>query len=146
MNDSKVENPRMIETKTEMIYRDYNPYKNIYQGNQKRVLFVCSMGLLRSPTAAVLGAKLNLNTRSCGSSSAALIPLSNRLIQWADKIVFMNWDNYLEVKVRYHGTDLLESINHLATVWNIDDNYNFMEDGLLYVLETKLEELAKELE
>lgn len=65
--------------------------KNPYQGNEKKVLCVCSSGLLRSPTAAnVLHATYGFNTRSCGLSVGhALIPLDDVLIYWADEIVFM---------------------------------------------------------
>ena len=42
--------------------------RNIYQGKDKRVLCVCSAGLLRSPTAAnVLHKEFGYNTRACGS-------------------------------------------------------------------------------
>lgn len=66
--------------------------KNPYQGDAKRVLCVCSAGLLRSPTAAkVLGAApFNFNTRSCGiEPSYALIVMDATLLHWAQEIVCM---------------------------------------------------------
>lgn len=63
---------------------------NPYQGRAKKVLCVCSAGLLRSPTlASVLNQELGYNTRACGTASSfALIPISEALIHWADEIVF----------------------------------------------------------
>jgi predicted protein tyrosine phosphatase len=71
--------------------REHNA-KNPYQGKYKKVLCVCSAGLLRSPTAAVVlsGEPFNYNTRSAGiEKSYALIPVDDVLIAWADEIVCM---------------------------------------------------------
>lgn len=66
--------------------------KNPYQGPYKKVLCVCSAGLLRSPTAAVVLSQepFNHNTRAVGlSEDYALIPIDNVLLEWADEIVCM---------------------------------------------------------
>jgi len=67
---------------------------NIYQGSAKRVLCVCSAGLLRSPTAAnVLHLHWGYNTRSCGASPHyALIMLDEVLLTWAQEVVCMDED------------------------------------------------------
>ena len=66
---------------------------NPFQGKDKKVVFVCSMGILRSATAARLyGHKYN--TRSAGTHGEALIQLSPNLLGWADEIVFVNEENY----------------------------------------------------
>ena len=65
---------------------------NQYQGKYKRVLCVCSAGLLRSPTTALVlsRAPYNYNTRACGlSAEYALVPIDDVLIAWADEIVCM---------------------------------------------------------
>lgn len=67
--------------------------RNPYQGNDKRVVFVCSMGILRSATAARLYAHKH-NTRAAGTDNDALVQLSPTLIAWADEIVFVNDHNY----------------------------------------------------
>jgi len=67
--------------------------KNPYQGEAKKVLCVCSAGLLRSPTAAVVLSKgpFNYNTRAVGMcSDYALIPIDMILLEWADEIVCMD--------------------------------------------------------
>ncbi len=63
---------------------------NPYQGSRKRVLAVCSAGLLRSPTIAWIlsNPPFDFNTRACGiTKEYALIPLDDALITWADEIV-----------------------------------------------------------
>lgn len=67
---------------------------NPYQGTSKRVLCVCSAGLLRSPTAAnVLHQELGYNTRACGiNPEYALIGFDDALANWADEIVAVHPD------------------------------------------------------
>jgi predicted protein tyrosine phosphatase len=64
--------------------------KNPAQGQAKRVLTVCSAGLLRSPTTADwLTQEYGYNTRACGSvPEFALVPITDVLVHWADEIVF----------------------------------------------------------
>lgn len=71
------------------IYNASNPH----QGSYKRVLCVCSAGLLRSPTTAVVLSKApyNYNTRAAGlEGSFALIKVTRVLLSWADEVVCMN--------------------------------------------------------
>lgn len=62
---------------------------NPYQGKTKKVLCLCSAGLLRSPTAAVvLQREFGYNTRAAGvSKDYALIEMDDVLLTWADEIV-----------------------------------------------------------
>lgn len=62
--------------------------RNEFQGPAKKVLCVCSAGLLRSPTMAhVLANRMGYNTRACGTSQEyALIPVTEALLFWADEI------------------------------------------------------------
>lgn len=57
----------------------------------RRVLCVCSMGLLRSPTAAYVLSQVpyEFNTRACGVEPDALVPLTAALVEWAQEIVCM---------------------------------------------------------
>lgn len=63
--------------------------KNHFQTPAKRVLCVCSAGLLRSPTVAnVLHQEYEFNTRAAGANNEyALIRVDNVLLEWADEIV-----------------------------------------------------------
>ena len=68
-------------TKNAAIFRTNAPYSNPYQGRAPRWLFVCSAGLLRSPTGAAMAIERGINARSCGSNfNYALIPCSANLI------------------------------------------------------------------
>lgn len=133
-------------TKTQKIFEMKCPWDNHYQGRSLRVLFVCSAGLLRSPTGAAWGIKTQgWNTRSCGSEDIALIPLTPELIMWAKRIVFVNPENfdsavkrfaktYVEVYVDYHGREafnLSDLIKSKAVVLDIPDDYDY-GDAYLY--------------
>ena len=66
---------------------------NPYQGSHKRVLCVCSAGLLRSPTAALVLSQdpYNFNTRAAGlSREFALVPVDEVLLHWADEVICMD--------------------------------------------------------
>ena len=75
--------------------------KNRNQGPWKKVLTVCSAGLLRSPTIAhVLSLPpYNCNTRAAGANPEyALIKLDKVLVEWADAIVCADVDQVLIVQ------------------------------------------------
>ena len=65
---------------------------NSWQGSAKRVLCLCSAGLLRSPTAAnVLHKHWGHNTRSAGVCRYyALVVMDDVLLIWAQEIVCMD--------------------------------------------------------
>lgn len=103
---------------------------NPYQGSDKRVLFVCSMGILRSATGARIYAN-RYNTRCAGSWHDALIPLNNNLLSWAQEIVFVNRNNYEQVQ-RYmldENMDLTSDFN--VRVLDIPDRYTHMHPELI---------------
>ena len=129
-------------TKTEEIFKSNGcPYNNQSQGNYPRVVFVCSAGLLRSPTTTRIAGEYGMNARSAGSHlHYALIPLSANLINWANWIVFMNLENEFEIAQKIPDADLLEIMRDKSIVWNIEDTYNYMEEGLEWVLRKKIEE------
>jgi len=64
-------------------------YDNVWQGETKRVLTVCSANMLRSPTMQVVlsSPPFDYNTRSCGIYDFALVPVTKELLDWADEIV-----------------------------------------------------------
>jgi predicted protein tyrosine phosphatase len=134
-----------MATKTEEIFQLSAPYDNPYQGTDKRLLFVCSAGLLRSATAANLFAKKGFNTRSCGSAEYALIPLSANLIAWADKIIFVNEANYRESWKKF---DIAEEDDEIyfqhpfdgkdIQVLKIPDNYEYNNPDLIKFLEEQV--------
>lgn len=135
LNQNKMTNnnqPFAQGTKNDTIFKTNAPYRNPYQGSSDRWLFVCSAGLLRSPTGAALAIKHGINARSCGSNfNYALIPCSANLISWADKIIFVNPENLLQLEDNFLGhRDLLEQIEQKQIVLNIPDNYEYMDPKL----------------
>jgi predicted protein tyrosine phosphatase len=71
---------------------------NPYQGKDKRVLCLCSAGILRSPSCAVvLNSKYGYNTRAAGVTDYALIPVSTALLEWADEIICVEQEVYSQL-------------------------------------------------
>ncbi len=127
-------------TKNHAIFQTSAPYNNPYQGDQLRWLFVCSAGLLRSPTGATMAADYNINARSCGSAlEYALIPVSANLIHWADKIVFVNRQNYDETCYLFSNyMTLSKLIEEKAEILDIPDDYDYMNPVLQQAFKTQL--------
>ena len=110
--------------------------RNPHQGNTLRVLFVCSAGCLRSPTGADVGyVEFGWNTRACGSTlSFAIIPISEALIVWADRIVFVNKENLEEVEM--YASDLLKGKE--VQVLNIPDSFGYSDPTLREIIGRQL--------
>lgn len=102
---------------------------NPNQGRFKRVLCVCSAGLLRSPTAAFALSQepFNYNTRSAGCFDYALIPVDEVLIKWADEIVCMSPEHvdYLNHKFK------LDKLQKTVICLDIPDMYRYREAELV---------------
>ena len=114
------------KTKTEAMFEAKSPYSNMCQGLDRKVLFVCSAGILRSATAARIYAPY-LNTRAAGSKNFALIPVTDELLLWADEVVFVNKENYQDVSFRFD----LDTFDCNVVVLNIPDDYNHMDEELI---------------
>lgn len=127
-----------MTSKTEAIFKTTAPYANIYQGDTTRLLFVCSAGLLRSPTAANVAIKLGYNARSCGTSTAALIPCSMNLLKWADHVIFVNFYNKDKAAQTFRYTEGASLIKSKSIVWDIPDDYDYDDARLVKVIEWEL--------
>ena len=97
-------------TNTVKIFAASAPYNNQYQGNYTRLLFVCTVGMLRSPTAAEIDVEFGYNTRSCGHDDVALIPLTANLIAWADHIIFVSKSDEILALKKFEGSGWDEDI------------------------------------
>lgn len=104
--------------------------RNRFQTNTKRVLAVCSAGLLRSPTTAnILHKEFGFNTRACGSAKEfALIPITEALIAWADEIVFVNRDNWMDLDEEEKS--LIKDCETLVRILDIPDEHSWGEPEL----------------
>ena len=98
--------------------------KNPFQGTEKKVLTVCSAGLLRSPTLAWFLGQHGYNTRSCGIHDYALIQLDDVLIHWADIIIF----------VHPNLTDTIDINHNNILIFNIPDDYNYKQPELIEII------------
>lgn len=112
--------------------------RNPYQGDDKRVVFVCSMGILRSATAARLYAHKH-NTRAAGTDSDALVQLSPLLIAWADEIVFVNDHNYRKFVAALEDPDMLGALT--IRVLDIPDQYEHMHPEMVEEFRKQYEDI-----
>jgi len=131
------------QTLTDKISELTAPYDNPYQGSFPRVLFVCSAGILRSATAATVSSGRGVNARAAGSATYALVPVSANLIEWAQKIVFVNEENKVQTLRTFAGTGYNEDIERKSVVWNVPDNFEYMHPTLVLEVNAGLDELMK---
>lgn len=103
---------------------------NIYQGKFKKVLCVCSAGLLRSPTAAfVLANEFGCNTRAAGlTSEFALVPVDDVLLEWADEIVCMDSQQKAII-----GVKLGDSKKQVLSL-DIPDSFRYRDPELMRLI------------
>ena len=113
-----------------------NVLSNPYQGKAKKVLCVCSAGILRSPTAAAtLHKYYGYNTRAAGISyDFALIPVTHELCYWADEILVMeSWMSTMEV---------FEPYQDKLICLNIPDEFPYMDLRLVSLIKDRYDELS----
>jgi len=105
-------------------------------GRFKRVLCVCSAGLLRSPTAAFVLSQepFNCNTRACGvTQEFALVPFDAALANWADQIVCMErWQSEI-IAEKLEEFDIDREVLTLG----IEDNYEYRSPDLIAKIKDK---------
>lgn len=104
----------------------------VAQGSYRRVLFVCSGGMLRSATAAQwAAAELSWNTRNCGTMAAALPPAHGNLLEWAEVIYCMEEEHRASLLARWPwAADKI-------VVLGIIDNFIYRSPELIELLEKK---------
>ena len=114
---------------------------NRYQGEYKRVLCVCSAGLLRSPTAAFVLSQepYNFNTRAAGlTPEFALVPVDRVLLEWADEIVVMSAQQAEQIRA------MLEDEKPIV-VLRIPDNFRYRDPELIRLIRESYDKHTKEL-
>ena len=114
---------------------------NRYQGKYKRVLCVCSAGLLRSPTAAFVLSQepYNFNTRAAGlTPEFALVPVDRVLLEWADEIVVMSAQQAEQIRA------MLEDEKPIV-VLRIPDNFRYRDPELIQLIRESYDKHTKEL-
>lgn len=116
----------------------FGVYSNMYQGDYKRVLTVCSANMLRSPTIAhVLSAEpYNFNTRSAGIHGYALIPVTEDLLYWADEIVCADTEHAIHVRNQLMVYNFDKPIIDLK----IPDIYEYRNPKLIELIKERYEQ------
>jgi predicted protein tyrosine phosphatase len=115
---------------------DYNRLsvvENPYQGQYKRVLCVCSGGVLRSPTTAWILSNdpYNHNTRSAGTEDYALIPVDEALLTWAEEIVCMEERHAKKVLAMVKEFGLGHEKDKSLHILKIPDNFRYRDSRLI---------------
>jgi len=122
--------------------------KNPYQGPEKRVLCLCSAGLLRSARLAqILQQDYGYNTRNAGVSDYALIPVSTALLEWADEIVCVEKEVanvLLQDMLRFEDANGKSFKDIEFIVLDIPDIYERMNPSLQRIILEQYEEAINE--
>lgn len=107
---------------------------NMYQNVNKKVLCVCSAGLLRSPTTAVVLSKppYNHNTRAVGCSGEfALIPVDEVLLEWADEVVCMEKEHMERIYTDF------PDYKREVIVLDIPDRFKYRDEELIKLIKER---------
>lgn len=100
----------------------------------KRVLFVCSGNIHRSPTAAnMFKNRKGFEVKSAGTTVGTPNPVSAELAEWADKIFVMEEEHRRLIVQQFPETALK------ITVLEIEYNYYRDDPRLAAILKEKLE-------
>ena len=101
----------------------------------KRFLFVCSQNKLRSPTAEqIFSKRSDIEVSSAGTNNDAENPIELEQIEWADVIVVMEKHHRNKMQKRFYSALKTKR----AVVLDIPDEYDFMDNGLIRLLEIKM--------
>jgi predicted protein tyrosine phosphatase len=101
----------------------------------KNVLFVCSQNRLRSPTAEqVFSGRKDIEVASAGTNHNADNPLTHELVSWADIIFVMEKAHRAKLQRKFRAS--LKSARVVCL--DIPDNYEFMDVGLISLLEARV--------
>jgi len=101
----------------------------INNGFLEKLLFICSLGLQRSPTAAEIF-KDKYETRSLGIYTASKEEMEKAL-EWADKVFVME-----EEHVKF--------INHKVINLQVKDQYFYGDEELIKILKEKVQTYLSE--
>ena len=97
----------------------------------KKLLFICTLNLQRSPTAAEIF-KDKYDTKSAGIADTAKVPLTSELLEWAD-VVFV-----MEEGHRKFISEKFPNLNMKIINLDIQDRYYFMDEELVNILKEKV--------
>lgn len=100
-----------------------------------RVLFICSMNRLRSPTAEqVFATHPGIECDSAGLNNDAHNPVTGELVEWAELIFMMEQVHRTKLSRRFKS----HIGNRRVVCLEIPDDYDFMEPALVEMLRRKV--------
>lgn len=106
-----------------------------------RVLFVCGRNQWRSPTAeTIYRDDPRLKVRSAGVNPSARHKLSIADLEWADVVMVMEHKHQRRIRDLYRWMDLPP-----LKCLDIPDDYGFMDDELVELIQDATESSLKEL-
>ena len=105
------------------------------------ILFVCSRNKWRSPTAErIYRDNPHIFVRSGGLSTKGNHQVNENDIQWADLIIVMEGWHRSKLFAQFRGTVQLPR----TEVLNIPDEYQYMDEALIEILESQIDYLLKQ--
>jgi predicted protein tyrosine phosphatase len=121
---------------------------NSFQGKSKKVLCICSAGLLRSSSISwvLSNPPYNFNTRSAGADEDfALIPVDIVLLDWADEIVCAQKNHYEKIKPLIKKLEEVteEKYDRPVHILDIPDSYGTRNPELIKIIEEKVSRIYK---
>ena len=132
-----------MEKEEHISYNRMTNAHNPYQGNMKKVLCVCSAGLLRSPTIAwvLSNDPYNFNTRAAGIAKGyALIHTDIYLVEWADEIVCAEREHADYIKEILKHIDITDQKKPVH-VMDLPDTFKTRDPKLIKIVERKAAEI-----
>lgn len=116
------------------------------EGNFRRWLFVDETGRVGSATAATMAASIGINTRVVGTDfNNCLQPISPILINWAEKIIFLNQTSYDQAVALLNTptySNVLNTLQAKSQILDIPSTFVYMEYGLQETIKQQLPDLA----
>ncbi|HEX5475486.1 MAG TPA: hypothetical protein VFX12_12565 [Vicinamibacterales bacterium] len=100
-----------------------------------RVLFICRYNRHRSATAERLFCKdPALEVTSAGTSSEALVPINDRMLEWADVVFVMEPEHVRFLNEQFPANPALRRVVNL----DIPDQYSFLHPELIALLQERV--------
>ena len=104
----------------------------------QKILFICSQNKWRSLTAEKIFENLEgYSVKSAGTENGARVKITSGMIGWADLILVMEKKHRQRIQSKFG--DLLT--NKPIFVLNIPDDFQFMDEELIEILENRVREI-----
>ena len=103
------------------------------------ILFVCSRNKRRSRTAEkIFSNDQRVYVKSAGFSSKSPVKISEKLVNWADLILLMEYEHSKRLLDLYRKIDIPKT-----EVLEIEDRFEYMDKELIEILTEKTNEIIK---